>query len=371
MSSGTPRIVQKLDPQALRGDRVNTVAAGGAHSGAITRSGKVYCWGFNRSGQTGVATKANTISEPRECNLVNLQEDQSGANGGADTYAVTGQGGQPPPGPPGKPIVLVCGRHHSAMLTDTGAVFTWGATSFGRLGLHDQSTKNVTKPTRVTTLDHFAVHGLASGDFHMLALTRDRRVFSWGYGAEGQCGHGNSLHLRTPRPVEALRHVLVSKIGCGAWYSAAVSADGYLYTWGYGDGGWLGQESPKGESTPSDPSLAPHIPHVPHVTHVPPTSRPTLLTRHNHTNLPTCAGGDAPMVEPGPPSAQKQAETCSFDSAHNNLLPGLVPALANNQVTEVACGGGHLIALSITRPPAPAVPDVPTVDPALLAKVTD
>jgi alpha-tubulin suppressor-like RCC1 family protein len=136
------------------------------------------------------------------------------------------------------------------MLTDTGAVFTWGATSFGRLGLHDQSTKNVTKPTRVTTLDHFAVHGLASGDFHMLALTRDRRVFSWGYGAEGQCGHGNSLHLRTPRPVEALRHVLVSKIGCGAWYSAAVSADGYLYTWGYGDGGWLGQEPPKGESRP-------------------------------------------------------------------------------------------------------------------------
>jgi hypothetical protein len=85
----------------------------------------------------------------------------------------------------------------------------------------------------------------------------------------------------------------------------------------------------------------------------------------------TPAGGDAPMVEPGPPSAQKQAETCSFDSAHNNLLPGLVPALADNQVTEVACGGGHLIALSITRPPAPVVPNAPTVDPALIAKVNE
>jgi hypothetical protein len=49
------------------------------------------------------------------------------------------------------------------------------------------------------------VHAIASGDFHMLALTRDRRVFSWGYGGEGQCGHGGGLHLRTPRPIDALR----------------------------------------------------------------------------------------------------------------------------------------------------------------------
>jgi alpha-tubulin suppressor-like RCC1 family protein len=67
-------------------------------------------------------------------------------------------------------------------------------------------------PKRVTTLDHFSVSSLAAGDFHVLALTRDRRVFSWGYGAEGQCGHGAALHLRTPRPVEALRHVLVAKV---------------------------------------------------------------------------------------------------------------------------------------------------------------
>jgi hypothetical protein len=47
----------------------------------------------------------------------------------------------------------------------------------------------------------------------MLALTRDRRVFSWGYGAEGQCGHGSALHLRTPRPIEALRYANCSEEG--------------------------------------------------------------------------------------------------------------------------------------------------------------
>ena len=34
----------------------------------------------------------------------------------------------------GRPVQLVCGRHHTSALTESGAVFSWGATSFGRLG---------------------------------------------------------------------------------------------------------------------------------------------------------------------------------------------------------------------------------------------
>ena len=57
---------------------------------------------------------------------------------------------------------------------------------------------------------------LASGDFHMLAATKPSPLvphalcLAWGYGAEGQGGHGGSLHLRTPRPVDALRGGLVA-----------------------------------------------------------------------------------------------------------------------------------------------------------------
>ena len=51
---------------------------------------------------------------------------------------------------------------------------------------------------------------LASGDFHMLAATKPSPLvphalcLAWGYGAEGQGGHGGSLHLRTPRGVSRL-----------------------------------------------------------------------------------------------------------------------------------------------------------------------
>ena len=79
---------------------------------------------------------------------------------------------------------------------------------------------------------------LASGDFHMLAATKPSPLvphalcLAWGYGAEGQGGHGGSLHLRTPRPVDALRGARVAQIGCGSWWSAARTEDGELYAWG-------------------------------------------------------------------------------------------------------------------------------------------
>lgn len=40
------------------------------------------------------------------------------------------------------------------------------------------------------------VHSIACGDFHMLGLAMDWTVYAWGYGAEGQCGLGTTLHLR-------------------------------------------------------------------------------------------------------------------------------------------------------------------------------
>lgn len=54
--------------------------------------------------------------------------------------------------------------------------------------------------------------GHNEGDFHMVALSKRREVFSWGYGAEGQGGHGNLLHMRTPRRVNSLQDVPIAQV---------------------------------------------------------------------------------------------------------------------------------------------------------------
>jgi len=120
---------------------------------------------------------------------------------------------------------LACGRHHTSVLTDKGHVFSWGASSFGRLGLPDPK-KVVALPTEVLSFRACPLAALACGDFHNLALGMNGKVYAWGYGAEGQGGLGATLHLRTPRPVEGLEGQEVAQVACGAWWSMVVTKEG-------------------------------------------------------------------------------------------------------------------------------------------------
>lgn len=166
----SPRVIQALEARRL-GSKVVAVACGGSHSGVVTDTGRVFMWGLNRSGQCGQGAvnrgKTDSILEPRPV-------DFSSSNTSGRELGGVQQ--------------LVCGRSHSAALTGTGRVFTWGDAGFGRLGLSDVK-KSQTVPAEVTEFRSTPAAALAAGDFHMLALTREGEVYSWGYGADGQTGH--------------------------------------------------------------------------------------------------------------------------------------------------------------------------------------
>ncbi|CAM9472730.1 unnamed protein product, partial [Phaeothamnion confervicola] len=262
-SYGRPRLLRRLDPQRL-GDRVVELAGGGYHSAARMRGGAIMAWGFNRYGQCGNGDKESTILEPSPCRLEALGSDS--------------------------PAQIVCGRHHCAVMTRSGAVYSWGACGFGRLGVADMSQKVAAAPTLVPYFNKSPAAALATGDFHMLALGRDGGVYSWGYSQEGQGGHGGTLHLRLPRLLEFFRDKAVTQVACGAWSSHAVTADGTAYAWGSSDGGWTGLP------------LAP----------------------------------DAMVVEPGP-AAGRHIVTRSFDSDHNCLVPQRVATLEDFAVRQLAC----------------------------------
>ena len=216
----SPRMIQALEPRRLgggsNGSRVTAVACGGSHSGALTDSGRVFMWGLNRGGQCGVASskgKSDSILEPRPVDFSNSNTSNNSSSNSISSGIMSsflgsssssGSGKSNGANDLGGPILvrsLVLGRNHSAAVTTAGRVFVWGEGGFGRLGLNDvpMVSKSVggaakkcpqqTVPAELEAFKRMPVAALAAGDWHMLALTQEGHVYSWGYGADGQTGH--------------------------------------------------------------------------------------------------------------------------------------------------------------------------------------
>jgi hypothetical protein len=97
--------------------------------------------------------------------------------------------------------------YHGYALTDGGLVFSWGLADFGRLGTTDLSVMteaSLATPTLVATWFEFnydnaskvetrrpIVKTLYCGPEYVIALTGDRRLFSWGAARYGTIGHGD------------------------------------------------------------------------------------------------------------------------------------------------------------------------------------
>lgn len=65
-------------------------------------------------------------------------------------------------------------------------------------------------------------------------------VFSWGSGANYQLGTGNAHIQKLPCKVDALHGSLIKFVSATKFHSVAVTAQGEVYTWGFGRGGRLG-----------------------------------------------------------------------------------------------------------------------------------
>ena len=97
-------------------------------------------------------------------------------------------------------------------LTKNGKVYVWGANGYGQLGLGDETGRNYETPTEVTALTALAAAGdpvvQLAADKHSMALTKNGKVYAWGYNVDGQLGLGDSgynTQRYTPTSIKNLR----------------------------------------------------------------------------------------------------------------------------------------------------------------------
>lgn len=99
----------------------------------------------------------------------------------------------------------------------------------------------------IETLKAYKIIQIAAGSNHLMALTSEGQLYSWGCGEQGQLGrrvlerHKN-LGLRpaniTPRSGRS--KVNITKVVCGSYHTLAISQDGNLYSMGLNNFGQLG-----------------------------------------------------------------------------------------------------------------------------------
>lgn len=126
-------------------------------------------------------------------------------------------------------ISLKSGYHHSAAVTNEGLVYTWGRGLFGQLGHGNNEICKV--PTQITRLASFKITQVSCGWQHTMCLSNTGKVFTWGYGEDGQLGHGDCKDYLSPREVAVFHDINISNISCGHSHSGCIG-DKKLFMWG-------------------------------------------------------------------------------------------------------------------------------------------
>ena len=115
-----------------------------------------------------------------------------------------------------------------------------GSTLHGKLGLDGVNKTNINKFQIVTALSKKKVKQVSCGDYHTLALTEDGTVYQFGSGGVSQ-KEKKEKSLPRPtsasnglQPLQSLYGKSIIQIDCGDFHSAALDANGDLYTWGGG-----------------------------------------------------------------------------------------------------------------------------------------
>lgn len=200
-------------------DDVVAIAAGGAHSLALRADGTVWAWGFDQAGQLGNGTTTNApVSAPVQVS-------------GLDHV-----------------VAIAAGIVHSVALRADGSVWTWGGNNFGQLGHAPVGAPNPL-PAQVTGLGPGTTRAIAAGGRFTLALDADGTVLAWGHNDMGQLGNGTASPFKqnaTPAPVQGL--VAPVAIAAGGEFALALGAGGTLFSWGSDAHGQLGRAPQAGTS---------------------------------------------------------------------------------------------------------------------------
>ena len=253
----------------IAGEFVTDMALGMCHTLALTSKGELFSWGCNGDGQLGHARcvarelwegrgtcqefdmfrplKETFVDEPKRIERMwhwasgRWSVFRRGAGRGYESTLV-------------KARAIAAGATHSAFISVSGVVYTWGNGREGQLGhsvsvfashaalgsVSSPETYLLPIPKPVARLEGINATYVSCGDAHTLVTTHGGRIWAFGANREGELGLGDDAARFVPRLVWALKEQNIVRADAGASSSGAVTDEGLAYFWGLNSFGQLG-----------------------------------------------------------------------------------------------------------------------------------
>ncbi|XP_027024442.1 retinitis pigmentosa GTPase regulator b isoform X3 [Tachysurus fulvidraco] len=223
------------------------------------------------------------------------------------------------------PIKLACGDEHTSLITENGKLFMFGSNNWGQLGLGEKISVN--KPTCVKALKSEKVKLVACGRTHTLVYTSSSNLYAAGGNNEGQLGLGDFVDRTSFQLVEFFtKRGPIKMLAAGSNTSAAITQDGKLYVWGDNSEGQIGLGKEEGTSTPRELYVGRRV--------------TWISCGYYHSAFVT---EDGALFTFGERDGGKLG--LSTSQAPNHRVPQQVEGISD-PVLQVACGGGHTLALT-------------------------
>ncbi|KAJ2456017.1 hypothetical protein EV183_000360 [Coemansia sp. RSA 2336] len=209
------RRLHGLTPERLRLHDIYRIGCGSYHSFAVSKDGVVYAWGLNNFHQLGLKPNEGGSEE------IVYEPTRVSALEGINIAKISG------------------GEHHTIALAADGALYSFGRSDSHQTGLpfstlpsdaasgdSDASAhkKAITVPTQITSLPPIA--DFACGSNHNIALSKDKKAYTWGYGEMLQLGNGEEEDVELPMLLEGKRvdDKAILKVAAGGQHSVVLVA---------------------------------------------------------------------------------------------------------------------------------------------------
>uniref|UniRef100_A0A8B9R7Q0 Serine/threonine-protein kinase Nek8 n=2 Tax=Astyanax mexicanus TaxID=7994 RepID=A0A8B9R7Q0_ASTMX len=229
-----------------------------------------------------------------------------------------------------------CGDLFTTCMTDRGIIMTFGSGSNGCLG--HGNFNDVTQPKIVEALLGYELVQVSCGASHVLAVTNEREVFSWGRGDNGRLGLGTQDTHNAPQQVDVPAEFEAQRVLCGVDCSMIISTQHQILACGSNRFNKLGLD--KIADTEEPPSCC-QVEEV--QTFQPVQSAPLNVEKIVYIDIGTAHS--AAVTEKGQcfTFGSNQHGQLGCSSRRSSRVPYPVPGLQG--VTTAACGDAFTLAI--------------------------